>query len=289
MHRICGVLVGTLPQCPQQNLFLGMPLELMAEEARLLVERGVAFLVDDRARHEAGVQQLREMDRRAYLGELELEGRRAAERQVEKKTDKRLESLKNRATDKQALPSLSSSPSTASFASVPPASRGESIDSFVTAQEENEADNRPPPSPPPAAATSETNRFSAIIPLKITPATTPDILLPQQQQQNHDPSSHHHVSPTPPSYPLYRHLNSLGYYLSPGLRFGCQYMAYPGDPLRFHSHFLVASAGWDEELDLMDLVAGGRLGTGVKKGFLVGGEDEERGDVRTFSLEWAGM
>jgi tRNA-splicing endonuclease subunit Sen34 len=57
------------------------------------------------------------------------------------------------------------------------------------------------------------------------------------------------------------------------------------------------SAEWDEEIDLMDIIVGGRLGTGVKKGFLLGGAEEKDGDsinetrsnVRTFSIEWAGM
>jgi len=67
-------------------------------------------------------------------------------------------------------------------------------------------------------------------------------------------------------------------------------MAYPGDPLRFHSHFLVAGKEWDEEIDLMDLVAGGRLGTGVKKGYLIGGTSGEgEANARAFSIEWAGM
>jgi len=92
----------------------------------------------------------------------------------------------------------------------------------------------------------------------------------------------------PTSYPLYAHLHGLGYFLSPGLRFGCQYLVYPGDPLRFHSHFLAVGVDWDQEIDLMDIVGGGRLGTGVKKGYLLGGREPE-GDVRTFSVEWAGM
>ena len=100
----------------------------------------------------------------------------------------------------------------------------------------------------------------------------------------------------------------------PGLRFGCQYTAYPGDPLRFHSHFLCSGMGWDEEFDLLDLVTGGRMGTGVKKGYLLGGvakagdraggrrgrvsESEEKGigvddggeeELRTFCIEWGGM
>lgn len=63
------------------------------------------------------------------------------------------------------------------------------------------------------------------------------------------------------------------------------------------------SVGWDEEIDLRDLVGGGRLGTGVKKGWLIGGEEregeeKEEGEggegrkmarVRTFCIEWGGM
>lgn len=86
--------------------------------------------------------------------------------------------------------------------------------------------------------------------------------------------------------------------MAPGLRFGCQYVAYPGDPLRFHSHFLCNGMQWDEEFDLLHLIGGGRLGTGVKKGYLIGGRDEssheskdgeEESDARAFCIEWGGM
>ena len=108
-------------------------------------------------------------------------------------------------------------------------------------------------------------------------------------------------SPLPPvgnSYPLFRYLHSKGFFATPGLRFGCHYTVYPGDPLRFHSHYLTTGLDWDEEFDLLDIVGGGRLGTGVKKAYLIGGEDpdalsEEGGDgtkaVRAFSIEWAGL
>lgn len=77
----------------------------------------------------------------------------------------------------------------------------------------------------------------------------------------------------------------------PGLRFGCSYSCYPGDPLRFHSHFLAVAYRWDEEIKLLDIVGGGRLGTGVKKGYVIGGVDPDDGQdgVRTFCFEWAAM
>lgn len=43
---IVGVLVGTLPKAPQQNVFLGLPLQLSTYEAVWLVEMGHAVLVD---------------------------------------------------------------------------------------------------------------------------------------------------------------------------------------------------------------------------------------------------
>jgi hypothetical protein len=48
-------------------------------------------------------------------------------------------------------------------------------------------------------------------------------------------------------------------------------------------------------LELINIVAGGRLSTGVKKkGWLLGGEEpsenvNEKGDMRIFCFEWAAM
>lgn len=82
--------------------------------------------------------------------------------------------------------------------------------------------------------------------------------------------------------------------MMPGLRFGSNFNVYPGDPLRFHAHFLANAYEFDEEISLLDLIGGGRLSTGVKKSFLIGGEDPEADSesgrkMRTFSIEWGGM
>lgn len=281
-HNICGVLIGTLPQIPQQNVFLGLPLELMPEEARLLVDRGVACIVDEVKAHD-GMRSLLAEDRRQYLRELESQGlhatriladRKGQQReQVLKKLDEKAKAKAMKAADEQAAVSaLKDDPSTV-------------LELF--------ADDGTHPSSSRKASTSTAAGSQPV--MGITPATSypplphpaslPNQLLPPPE--------------VPSSYPLFAHLHSRGYFLSPGLRFGCQYVAYPGDPLRFHSHFLVVSAEWDQNIDLMDIVIGGRLGTGVKKGFLLGGpqktgdevdsENERVESVRAFSIEWAGM
>ncbi|KNG83144.1 tRNA-splicing endonuclease subunit sen34 [Aspergillus nomiae NRRL 13137] len=248
-HHICGVLIGTLPQIPQQNVFLGLPLELMPEEARLLVEKGVACIVDE--------------DRKKYLRELESQGLQAMRLQASRKEQQREKSLKKleEKKAKAAKSKKSEDPEPASTVADGPKD-DPLVDLFADSQ------------PSSHSQTTSRRTSTTVAPenaLGITPATARSLVL-----------SFVCSSPCRGLFPV------------PGSRFGCQYLAYPGDPLRFHSHFLVVSAEWDEELDLMDIIAGGRLGTGVKKAFMIGGAEKKENtadeeNVRTFSIEWAGM
>ncbi|PGH05538.1 tRNA-intron endonuclease [Blastomyces parvus] len=278
-HHICGALIGTLPQIPQQNVFLGLPLELMPEEARILVEKGVAYIADDVKIHEDGMQNLANQDRHRYLQSLEQEGRQAALAQASRKEQQREEALKKLERKNAAKPTE------------PLQNQGSALPQSSNEVEPEEQLFESSSQTPSSTLTPSRKSVAVEAAFGITPATS-DGLFPKVP-----PPQPPTLPDVPPSYPLFAHLHSKGFFLSPGLRFGCQYLAYPGDPLRFHSHFLAISAEWDEEFDIMNLVAGGRLGTGVKKGFLIGGAEspddthiETSPDaVRTFSFEWAGM
>jgi tRNA-splicing endonuclease subunit Sen34 len=275
-HHICGVLIGSIPQAPQQNVFLGLPLELMLEEVRLLVEKRVAYIVDDAVAHQLGVIEAPMQRRYEYVSKLQNTGRQAALSQTEVREQSRAKALaKSRSTaiKKQSVKDISQEDDEGP--STPKSAHEELI--FT-----------PPNLSEPAASDSP-----PVSTFGVTPATSTSLLTPPPP-----PNSSKAKLPTvPASYPLFKHLYSKKYFVSPGLRFGCKYLVYPGDPLRFHSHFLATHTGWDEEIDLMDLVGGGRLGTGVKKGYLIGGlerKEKEGGDesaenVRTFSIEWAVM
>lgn len=287
-HNILGVLIGTLPQIPQQNVFLGLPLELQAEEARLLVESGLAYIVDDLDWHVKDPASKDSKQKEEIKANLSREGARIAkdfEDNKKSRTQKALNKMrKNR----------SSTLGQRSSASPVPAEEEIPEESLF-----GESETTPTHSPEPSKAAGP-----EIKPWSITPTTSYPFLSPPPTT---NPADLPKVNPS--SYALFKHLHSLGYFLSPGIRFGCQFSVYPGDPLRFHSHFLSMSAGWDEEIDLLDLVGGGRLGTGVKKGWLIGGMEEKvpegeggegsgggakkGGDdearVRTFCIEWGGM
>jgi tRNA-splicing endonuclease subunit Sen34 len=267
-HHICGTLIGSIPQIPQQNVFLGLPVELMPEEARLLVEKEAAYIIDDFAWHKQSFNTFKGAERTKYLESLKTEGfkaRRAAEAAAQ---DKKKNALARQAARK------SREESSEEAGMKDPTDGADASDSLF--------DHERPATP--ASSTILTSNT----PYAVTPTTTySPSSLPQNPSQQPDP-------PVPSSYFLFAHLHSKKYFLMPGLRFGCDYNVYPGDPLRFHSHFAAVSYEWDEEIPMIDLIGGGRLGTRVKKAFLIGGKDleskvEDGDGVRTFSIEWGGM
>jgi tRNA-splicing endonuclease subunit Sen34 len=258
-HNICGVLIGSIPQSPSQNLFLGLPLELMPEEAQLLIAKGVAYTVDDARAHDEMLHEVDLARREKYIATLRQEGQTVWKtRSMQKEQAFRKKVLRDRTSK-----SSGESPPGGAFQDADDTPIDDTDSVFSAALS--------------ALDVTKSNFYT----VGVTPATSTPLL---------------HISPTsialgdavPQTYPLFKHLHDRGYFLSPGLRFGCQYMAYPGDPLRYHSHFLVDGKKWDDAINLMDIVGGGRLGTGVKKAYLLGGTDPE-GQVKTFSIEWAGM
>jgi len=283
-HNILGVLIGTLPQIPQQNVFLGLPLELQPEEARLLFEKGVAYAVDDREWHLKNLASKTNEDVEAFRANMEKERREVA-REFERSKQKRTQNVLDRMNDNYDT----------------------AADKTSTRDRVSKEDDDPPEESLFAESTARTRTISIsdseLNAWAITPTTSyPPLSEPSKTTPKELPKAE------PSSYALFKHLHSRGYFMSPGIRFGCQFSVYPGDPLRFHSHFLSISYEWDEEINLLDLIGGGRLGTGVKKGWLIGGveeqgkaearmtaiesagkDDSKEPKVRTFCIEWGGM
>ncbi|KAK2895049.1 hypothetical protein QQF64_011812 [Cirrhinus molitorella] len=97
---------------------------------------------------------------------------------------------------------------------------------------------------------------------------------------------------------VYRDLRNKGFYLTSAGKFGGDFLVYPGDPLRFHSHFIALCISMDEELPLSDILAIARLGSNVKKTVLLcsprsrgetGKDESVEGDVVYSSLQWSSM
>lgn len=285
-HNILGVLIGTLSQSPQQNVFLGLPLELQPEEACLLVDKRLAFVVNDLNWHKRdwaskNADQVESIRTDAYKKGMEIA--KGFQRSRQTRTHKALKTLRDQ-EDLVGEKRSNATPVSKSVADTPEDYASE--DALFGEPLTRESTTTPMPSlahPDDFNLIPWTTTSTTSCPPLTPPTDTPPSMIPKVDAS---------------SYALFAHLHSKGYFMSPGIRFGCQFAVYPGDPLRFHSHFLSMSYDWDEEIDLLDLIGGGRLGTGVKKGWLIGGLDMSKkgsedkgvdGDVRTFCIEWGGM
>ncbi|KAL0933047.1 tRNA intron endonuclease [Colletotrichum truncatum] len=257
-HNICSVLVGTTPQNPTQNVFLSLPLELLPEEASLLIEKKVGCLVDEILYHRLSLGSPHKSCRQAYIAILK-DRRSKAQKLLADDQAKKVAIEQARRIRDTKTPSF---PTHASMTETPSVMKTSSQDRSLTP-----------------------HQGSDVRLLTVTPTTSEGVEVPLTETVL--------ATPRPSARPLHQHLQSRGYFMTPGLRFGADYSVYPGDPLRYHAHFLATNYKWDEKVPMLDVVGSGRLGTSVKKGFLFGGEVPDlkgrTNQVRTFCVEWAGM
>ncbi|XP_051255028.1 tRNA-splicing endonuclease subunit Sen34 [Dicentrarchus labrax] len=89
-------------------------------------------------------------------------------------------------------------------------------------------------------------------------------------------------------YQVFRDLRGRGFYLTSAGKFGGDFLVYPGDPLRFHAHFIAVCWSLEDSVCLLDLLAIARLGSNVKKTVLLCSPAADGGVLYT-SLQWSGM
>ncbi|XP_071496102.1 tRNA-splicing endonuclease subunit Sen34-like [Diadema antillarum] len=89
-------------------------------------------------------------------------------------------------------------------------------------------------------------------------------------------------------FQIFLHFWQMGYYLTSGTKFGGDFLAYPGDPLLFHSYFIVVCLPHHKKMSPLELISHGRLGTFVKKTVVLCSMDSAKRVVCT-SLQWSGI
>ncbi|QEU58616.1 Sen34 [Kluyveromyces lactis] len=246
-HGVAGVLIGTLGGAPQQNVFLGVPLRLMMEEALWLVEVGHAVF-----RHVTGQDLIKSLKG--------LDGEKLQKFKDDRANDVAQQLEWKRANFLRKMKTLRS----ASAVAVP---------SDVINEKDEQLMKQ--------SIFIETKDTSAVIELSLNDQTIDQRKICEQILGQDEKLRL--------NYKVYKKLREMGYFMSPGARFGGRYVAYPGDPLRYHSHLTVQDArSKDEDIDLLNMINGARLGTSVKKTWVLPGINEN-GDAEFYSVEWAGF
>ncbi|KAI0713417.1 hypothetical protein C8Q76DRAFT_768538 [Earliella scabrosa] len=285
-HHICGVLTGTLPHLSQQNVFLGLPLVLLPEEVVLLLEKELAVLIDDpnalfppSAEALASWNKDRDASARHQMAAAEVE--RASEKAAKLSTSEEAIRKRKEREEKRAAAARAKA-----------LAEGLPVDEVVST---------------PTVTTTSVLASRPATPAQVT-APTFTVTIPASSSELSWYAPHASTYSTLEAaraagiwtYPtsayerakcrVFQDLWEKGNYMGGGIKFGGDFLVYPGDPLRYHSHF-VASVIESPHAPLMpmEIVAHGRLGTATKKSHLFCEWNQETQEVTYFSVEWAGF
>ncbi|XP_006868180.1 PREDICTED: tRNA-splicing endonuclease subunit Sen34 [Chrysochloris asiatica] len=289
-----GRTVGALPRGPRQNSRLGLPLLLMPEEARLLAEIGAVTLVSaprpDPRNHGLALaafkrQQEQDFQEQSALAAEARETRRQellekiAEGQAAKK-----QKLEEDAGAEGSLP-VGESEAGASQPSKEDEDAGEAVGGSLDSSDPLSFASLTGPSssdgltPLPRSALLVQLATARPRPIKARPLDW----RVQSKDWPHAGRPAHELR-----YGVYRDLWERGFFLSAAGKFGGDFLVYPGDPLRFHAHYIAQCWAAGDPIPLQDLVSAGRLGTSVRKTLLLCSPQPD-GKVVYTSLQWAGL
>ncbi|KAK7487334.1 hypothetical protein BaRGS_00021423 [Batillaria attramentaria] len=257
--RIVGVLVGCLPRAPRQNIHLGLPLELMPEETNLLLEKGFAELVKEKAASPRSVaERVKAIDaaRRANFKEQQELYHEDRRREMMKRLPLILEGKK--AKRKRVL--------------------AEAGEADMSAEDDSVADEITVDSLP-VTVTAEKHMLLQLFTenpwTRETENAAGDWQFPTTEAEKLRCA-------------VFRDLWEKEYFLTSGQKFGGDFLAYPGDPSRFHSFYIVICVDFNKQLPALDIVSMGRLGSNVRKTVLLASTDYD-GSVKYTSLQWTGL
>ncbi|XP_023678905.2 tRNA-splicing endonuclease subunit Sen34 isoform X1 [Paramormyrops kingsleyae] len=246
---VVGTLMGSLARQPRQNCRLGRPLELLREEARLLADAGRAVLLSSSRPKSTGAANPELVKQHQ-----EQMDQSYSEQSQLAQQDKKAVLLRVMADKKQG-----------------------SNQSDQALQERLLALDHGFTFPRTAMAVQlSTARAGMSYGPEELRFLAADSLSPRDERQE-------------ARYRVFRDLRRRGFYLTTGGKFGGDYLVYPGDPLRFHAHFIAICLPMDEALSLCDLLALSRLGANVKKTVLLCSPGAEPEEVLYTSLQWSGM
>ncbi|XP_077313563.1 tRNA-splicing endonuclease subunit Sen34-like isoform X2 [Lithobates pipiens] len=283
-HGLVGKLVGALVRKPQQNIRLGLPLGLLPEETRLLVEIGAATLVRGcfKEKEHADPSDLPPDSTSLSTAVHEEESSKAEAEAFKNFLQNSYEEQRRLALEEKRRTLESLSESIMKGRNKRKKRRGE--------QEE------------------EPMESSSLGPIKELQNLENTFLFPEEAMMVQIPTARTNVQsieevdlckasldwPYPGQtkhelrFKVLRDLWQKGYYLTSGSKFGGDFLVYPGDPMRFHAHYIAICFPQDEEIPLRDIITAGRLGTNVKKTVLLCSANKE-GQVTYTSLQWSGL
>ncbi|KZC09901.1 PREDICTED: tRNA-splicing endonuclease subunit Sen34 [Dufourea novaeangliae] len=267
-HRIVGELIGCLPKKPRQDILSGLPLLLQPEEVSLLLEKNFAQLVHFPCLQKPPTESLKQAFEE-YRNTLFVEQkeclRNERKKQVIGMMDKIIEGKKRKIlgiqTGKKKIK--------------------KSLDPKVQEALNNIEINRQQLLEEEMAKLPTLDKTEALIQTHtVYPWVDKDDV--EIVEWKYPSNSKEQLR-----YNTYKDLWERGYYVTSGEKFGGDFLVYPGDPVMFHSQFIVQCKDRDEEIPITELSAQCRIACHVRKTRVYAFFSKDKNNVVYQSFQWA--
>ncbi|XP_072744758.1 tRNA-splicing endonuclease subunit Sen34 [Anoplolepis gracilipes] len=267
-HRIIGELVGSFPRSTRQDVFSGLPLLLLPEEVTLLLEKKIACLIQcsslEKPPTESLNKKFQEYRDTLYIQQIEClrENRR---KQITSVMDKIVEGKKRKIlglhTSKKTMKKPLDKKTQEALDSI-------EINTQTLLEEE-------------LAKLPNLSKTEALVQTHTAyPWFNKDDIKVVEWNYPLTPNQRH-------KYKVYKDLWEKEYYITSGEKFGGDFLVYPGDPIMFHSQFIIQCKCKDEEMSITELVAQCRVSCHVRKTLVFATYYEEEDRVKYQSFQWA--
>ena len=90
-------------------------------------------------------------------------------------------------------------------------------------------------------------------------------------------------------YAVFQDFWKRGFYLTPGSKFGGDFLAYPGDPIQYHAHCVIIVLPYTKFISPLDVISYGRLAVTVKKSPVLASVHPDTEEVLYLCLDWQGV
>lgn len=277
--RVVGTLVGCLPKVPFQNTQLGLPMCLMPEEAHLLLVKGYATITNSSNLQKAicteVIGKLNAIRENIFKEQNDLlkEERKLT---ILSKADTIVAGKKRRLLEK-SLGTLSK----------------KSRKKLQSQLEKGSLD------------ISKLNADGEVS----NPEITKERVIDDELKKICDVSKNHlwvqlhtecpfaEKTPRETNYPsnedervrfaVFKDLWEQGFFLTNASKFGGDFLVYPGDPAKFHAWYIVHCVNHTQEIEIIDILRKGRLGTQVRKNAILATVKPDS-LVDYVTINWAG-
>ena len=87
-------------------------------------------------------------------------------------------------------------------------------------------------------------------------------------------------------YSVYRDMRDIGLFVTPGIKYGCDFAVYKQGPGVDHAPYMVSVKKSKDEVTATDIVKAGRLATTVRKRFIIAVPDLGTEQIRYLIFKW---